>query len=100
MITGIDINQRIEVTLDSDKTEPKTVFVVRPLSGMDRIVIGTDESDVPVAVKILSRSIVEIKNNNDIPVNEFLYMLSIDDLNGLLGKVNELNEITDEEVKN
>lgn len=66
MITGIDVNQRIEYVSKYDDGETKTVFVMRPLTGEERNNLSDENKEVKlVGTKIydfLEKCIVEIRN--------------------------------------
>lgn len=67
VIKGLDINQRVEFTPSTDTEEPKTVFVIKPLSGEDRANFVDDGKVKLSGTKLydfLSISIVEIRNFN------------------------------------
>lgn len=98
MLKGIDINQRIEFVSKNDKTEPKTVFVLRPLSGIERL--NTISNSKYSIEKTLCLAIVEIKNNKSMPVADYVKTLSLEVINELFGKINELNEMKDDDKKN
>ncbi len=100
MIKGIDVNQRIEFSLTSDKDEPKTVFVMKPLSGLEMMEFSTGaKADI---INMISKSIVEVKNflNANASVSEILNCLNIQDIGELINKVNEINMITRQDSKN
>lgn len=97
MLEGIDVNQRIEFISSKDITEPKTVFVLRPLSGIERMNLVKQDFSID---KILGTAIVEIRNNKNIPVVEYLNVLGLDVLNELLRKVNEISHIEENLKKN
>lgn len=94
MIQGIDVNQRIEFTLEDDK-EPKTVFVFKPLSGFEMIKIN-DSGDYTRAY--LETTIAEIIGVSD--KDKFLSSLSINHLGKLIKKANDINGISEQEIKN
>ncbi len=107
MLEGIDINQRIEFSLKADVTEPKTVFILKPLSGSDMFNFSSHVSDGKMSlsgdriIDLLEKSVVEIKHYKDnLTVAEALKTLKIDSLAELLEKVNSLNNISEEEAKN
>lgn len=106
MLEGIDINQRIEFTLTSDKTEPKTVFVLKPLSGADMFSFSSDIKDGKLTltgdkiIELLEKSVVQVKNYKTDNIKESLNMLKINDLAELLAKVNSINNISEDEAKN
>lgn len=100
MIEGIDIEQRIDFVLDND-TEPKTVFVFRPISGSDKLNIqskarGMSEGDC--IIELLNTCIVEIKGIDN--KYKFLRSLDINVLSELVEKHNSISEIKDDDKKN
>lgn len=100
MIKGIDVDQRIEVSLSSDQEEVKTIFVIKPLSGLEIMEFsnGTKEDIFNMIVK----SIVEVKNFNPqgITTQEVIQRLEISDLGELINKINSINHITRQDQKN
>jgi hypothetical protein len=94
MIEGIDVNQRISFTCDSDK-EPKTEFIFKPLSGFDMMDIWSGEYS---AEKFLKKTVVEIKDVED--KNKFLDSMPVSVLGELLKKANEINGLSEKEAKN
>jgi hypothetical protein len=98
MLEGIDVGQRINFTSKKDKTEPKTVFVLRPLSGIDRLnILQSVDSSVQTA---LETSIVEIKNNNNISKEDYIKTLDLSVLDELMEKINNISNIKDDDEKN
>lgn len=98
MLEGIDVRQEIEFVSKKDKTEPKTVFILRPLSGMDRlnIIQGGGSS----AQKALQTSIIEIKNNDNVSVEDYINMLDLEVLDEIMEKINDISSIKDDDKKN
>lgn len=98
MLKGIDINERFEFVSKYDKTEPKTVFVFRYLTGSD--MFSLRNSDEGFIINILEKSIVEIQNMPEgKSVSEFLRILPSNVLNELFEKFNEINDIDEEDKK-
>ena len=99
MLEGIDVNQRIEFISKYDKTEPKTKFYFKPLSGSDMFNVSRSKDNFVMTV--LNMSIVNIEN---IPGNknkeEYLNSLKTESLNELFEKFNEINNMSDDERKN
>lgn len=97
MITGIDVKQRIEFSFKSDITEPKTVLILKPQSGLDAM--RNKSSDSKENMKnFLNDSIVEIKNCN-INKDDFVSRLNMEDLTELLNFVSEINTFNGEDKK-
>lgn len=95
MLSGIDVNQRIEFISSWDTTEPKTVFVFKPLAGFEMIKLSEVGFDVQ---QFLEKTIVEIVGVAD--KSAFLNSLSVKILGELINKANEINKITEQETKN
>ena len=107
MLEGIDVQQRVEFSLKSDKPEPTTVFILKPLSGSEMFNFSRAVSDGKMTlfgdriVDLLVASVVEIKNyKKGWDVEQSIRTFKIDDLAELLEKVNSLNNISEEEAKN
>lgn len=99
MIPLIDVNQRVEYVSEHDKTEPKTVFVIRPMSGADRTNIGLSDDKSPIYMRILKEALVEIKGI-EMDKDSVLKQLPMDVLNELMSKINEVSGITENDKKN
>lgn len=107
MLSGIDPNQRIEFSSVADTSDPKTVFVFKPLSGSDMLrFAGLVEGDQmkfkgQQILEFLAACIVEVRNfEGATEVKEILDMLPVSVLTELMQKAGELNNITDKEAKN
>jgi len=105
MLVGIDLNQRIEFSLDSD-TEPKTVFVLRPLSAMEGLDLGEvkDGDKAKTAgqatIDFIDKCLVEVKNfSPEMEKRKVIESLSVSVLTELIKKVTEINNITAEDKK-
>jgi len=101
----IDISQRYEITLADDE-EPKTIFVMRPLTGLEMInlssfiVNGNLQLTEDNIYTILSKSIVDIKNFDvEGSIDQKIKSLSVNDITELVLKVGEINNITDSDKK-
>ena len=99
MLQGIDVNERFEFISKLDKTEPKTKFIFKPLSGSDMFGLqGKDESFIIV---VLDKSIVEIQNMPEgLSKEDYIRSLKSNALNELFEKFNEINNLTDDDIKN
>lgn len=96
MLKGLDITQKIEVVSDYDKSEPKTTFLIKPLSGLDMF----SGEDINVKT-ILLKSVVEIKNfKGKGSIEDILSSLPRKVITELIVKINEINTITDDDQKN
>lgn len=94
MLQGLNTNERIEFVSKYDLTEPKTVFVLKPLSGYESTSINNlFESLMLVIVDI--RNIPEQTSKED-------YIKSLDQqsFTELVMKINSLNKVTENEKKN
>lgn len=100
MIKAIDPNARIEFVSSSDVGEPKTVFILRPLSGIEMMQFSEGKQDD--VFKMLISSIVEVKNFpvEGLSVPEITNSLNLTVLAELIQKVNSLNNLTEQEAKN
>lgn len=102
MITGIDIKQRIEFVSKNDLTEPKTVFVLRPLSSLEMMEFS-EKSNQSQAIGILfylEKSIVEVKNFATQDIKEVIQSINVGLLGELIIAINKLNNVSGEEAKN
>lgn len=98
MLEGIDINQRIEFISSCDITEPKTIFVFRPLGGVE--MMRYQELNKPeVLLEFLNTTIVDIKNCNN--PDKIAYIKSIDKnaISEIVIKALSINELTGEDKK-
>ncbi|NCD17873.1 MAG: hypothetical protein EOL91_11320 [Actinobacteria bacterium] len=91
MLNFIDTRQRVEFISEYDKTEPKTVFILKPISGIDRI--NSFEGNQYSAKKTISNALVEIKNCGDLSKDEVIESISLDVINELFSKINEMSEV-------
>lgn len=100
MLQGIDVSQRIEFSSVSDTGEPKTVFVLKPLSGLEMLEFsggGTDDIK-----KMIIKSIVEVKNfsKDGISIEEVVGSLNLSVVGELINKINYLNNLSRQDEKN
>ena len=107
MKVGIDKNQRVEFSLSSDTTEPKTVFVFRPLTGTEMIDISGNITGRFATlqgeriIKFLDLAIVEIRNYPEgLSKKDYLESLSANDILELVGFGSQLCGLTKDEEKN
>jgi len=116
MINLLDINARVEVSLKNDKTEPKTIFILRPLTGPERldltrffkVEMGPDNKpqaslliNGEYAKLVLTKAITEVKDGDKIKtIPDIIDRLGPDDILELITKVGELSSLTETEVKN
>lgn len=112
MITGIDINQRIEFTLSFDTSEPKTIFILRPLSASElmEFSINKEMKEITKIFMMIEKCIVEIKNykigekiiniSDENEKRDIIKSLPVNVINELSIKLTEINHLTDIERKN
>lgn len=115
MLKGIDIAQRIEFTFSND-TDPKTVVVLRPLSGIEMAELSNFQEDGKVKVnsvylsKMLLKTIVEIRNypseGDSVSsveaeaIGKFINTLTVQHLGELMGELTKVNNLLGQEAKN
>lgn len=100
MLTGINIDQRIEFTCQEDQ-DPKTVFIFRPLSGSDIMNLRSLPQKTKIgdyAIELLDMSIVEVVGVTD--KRKFLKSLESHILDELVSKFNDINNVKDDDKKN
>jgi len=106
MLQGISVDERIEFTCLNDTSEPKTVFILKPLSGIEQFQFYEFYEDgklklKPTSVKtILLSSIVEIKNFTNKKLEEMIDSLDGVTAMALLNKIMEINKLTEKQEKN
>lgn len=101
MLKGIDVDQRFEFSSKQDEGEDKTIFVFKPLSGLEMINLAPNMENMTgeSIAKFLSTCIVEIKNFKDKSVEESLEFLPSEVISELLEFAASLNNLTDEDKK-
>jgi hypothetical protein len=104
MLQGIDVRERINFTFSNDKTEPKTVFILKPLTSIEKTIFSqmmNESNDKAEAFLFyLKRSIVKIKEFKTTDVNEALEIIDETSLGEVLVALNKLNGFTKVEAKN
>ena len=107
MLKGIDVNQRIEFVSKDDTSEPKTVFILRPFSGMEMVSMSRffDSGKMTLTgeglTAFLEKSIVEVKNFKDgLSVKEIIQQLSGAVLGELVSEIAGINNLTGQDQKN
>lgn len=107
MIPVIDIKQRIEFISKEDKTEPKTIFVLRPLSGVEKfgvlqLAVGKNLTlEGEYITKLLEKAVVEVKNHSIEGTKEdIINSLPDSVIIELVNKIGEMNSLTENESKN
>jgi hypothetical protein len=97
MLEGIDVKKRIEFTSSKDTTEPKTIFVLKPVSCIDAISEPKHENPI---VNACLNSIEEVKNfNGATNIIDIINSLDSDTFTELLVKINEINGLTEDSKK-
>ena len=107
MLKGIDVNQRVEFSSKNDTSEPKTIFVFSPLSGIQMIDMsgmfkdGMAKLTGDAIVQFLSKCIVEIKNfEGETEKIKILNSLNPSVIGELIEEAGKLNNLTAQEAKN
>ena len=105
MLQGIDVTQRIEFISEKDPSKDNpTVFVFRPLSGIESIKLSKGNSQDDDIVNLLKATIVEVRNfagnKEAVAFEEVVGKLPAIILGELIGKMNKINQVTEEERKN
>lgn len=100
MLQGINVNDRIEFISKHDKDDPKTIFILRPLTADEVLKTANVKDSYKSLMKMLELSIVEIKNFEHTEIKIAIESLSTGVINELLETVNKINHITDDEAKN
>ena len=107
MLKGIDINQRIEFSSKSDDSEPKTIFIFKPMSAEDMLNFAGDGDNGQLKLSgskifsFLEMSIVEIKNYEPVgTVASILRTLPPMVITELVQESASINKITGQDQKN
>ncbi len=109
MLKGIDINQRVEFISTKDTDEPKTVFVLRPLTGSEMLDVSKYITDGKLSISgdfatyVLGNAIVEIKNpdlKEKEEIQTFIKKMTTFIITELISEVTRLNNLSDDEAKN
>lgn len=111
MLPVIDVNQRVEFSISTD-TDPKTVFVLKPLSGTQQFSLlrnlirnedGAYTTSEEYAVSLLQLAVVEIKNpdiTDALGIEQYLQNISVGAISELIAKISEMTFVSEEERKN
>lgn len=100
MLKGIDARQRVEFSASND-TEPKTVFVLKPLTSLEMMSFVGIENDQMKSMKAyLKYSIVEVKNYHIQNIDDLIDSLDPKTLGELILEINKLNNVGSSEAKN
>lgn len=102
MLKGIDIRQRIEFVSSKDTSEPKTVFVLRPLSSLEMIEFTAlkEKGRIPRMKFYLETSIVEVKNFSTNNVIEAIDSIDMETLGEITSELTKINHPTESDIKN
>lgn len=102
MLKGIDIRQRIEFSSSLDTNEPKTIFVLKPLTSLETTHFSTlhDDDQLSALRFYIKSSIVQIKNFETEDVDEAINLLDSTTLGELLTEINKINKVSKDDVKN
>lgn len=110
MLQGINTQERVRFSSVLDKSEPKTVFVLRPLTGFEVFALEklndmkSEKMSVEYARELLKLSVLEIENydfpEKDASVSEKLETLPFYSILEIAGQVKKLMVLTSEDEKN
>ena len=107
MLKGINVNERIEFISKDDNSEPKTIFVFKPITGADMIKIseGANGSELKLTSEkifaLLELTICEIKNfEPQGSISDMLKSLQPLVLTELVNEAMSLNRMTGQDRKN
>lgn len=107
MLKGISVNERVELVSEFDDSEPKTIFVIRPLNGEERqnFLNPADDKIHLVGTRLydfLEIAVVEIRNYDlGTTVREKLVSLKDDRvITWLIKEAGKLNNMTEQDAKN
>lgn len=118
MIKGIDINQRINFSFKNDQSEPKTVFVLRPLSPTEFSEFSKFDPETKTAIvskdsiiSVLCNAVDEIRNyqigektidsaKDKETKREVFMSLPMAELNEVFSEIIAMNKLGDIEAKN
>ena len=108
MLKGLDSRQKIEYVSKHDEDEPKTVFVIMPLTGVAMINLSTLNKKGKIQLKgedvidMLDGSVYEIKNhpdNDKLTKREILEALEFPIIEELMAEVQKINNLTEDDKK-
>jgi hypothetical protein len=106
MLKGIDVNQRIEYVCKEDDSEPKTVFVFRPMTASEMIDLTSDMDVTQLKmtgkkiIDFLCMAIVEIRNYHIADIREALNSLPPTVITELVQESTNINKIVGTDIKN
>lgn len=109
MLKGVDLSQRIDFSSKEDRGDQKTVFIMRPLSGIEMLDISkhVDGGQLRLTkeyiLEMLELAVVEIKNpdkKKEEEIKEFILSLSPSILMELVAEAGKINKFTENDEKN
>ena len=107
MLEGINIDQRIPFVSEKDKEDPKTTFILKPLSGIEMLDFSVGDNNGIIQLnskqikRYLQKSIVEVQNyRDDYTIDQVIDSLPIEVLSEIFNKIIEINNLKKEEEKN
>lgn len=105
MLKALNVNSEIVFTSKDDKTEPKTEFILKPLTSIQKMemFVGVDAKSAfkgDSLKKILLASIKEVRNFDIKNIDEVIDVLPIETITELTLKVIDINGLTADEQKN
>lgn len=107
MLKGIDISQRIEFVSKTDQSDPKTVFVLRPFTGIEMVSLSQffDAGKMTMTgngiVEFIEKAIVEVKNYKEgLTVRQVIESLSGQVIGELVSEISIINNLTEQDRKN
>jgi hypothetical protein len=102
MLKGISSKQRIEFVSSVDESDPKTTFILRPLTCLEMMEMADLNAKGQIAsiTFYLTRSIVEVKNFSCSAVDEVIKEIDSSTMAELINELNRINHVSGEERKN
>lgn len=97
MLKGIDVNQKIEFVSKEDISDPKTVFVLRPLTGFEMLELQ-NLSNAEDLFKMVRKSIIEVKNGEP-DLDKMIHSLPVATVSELVVTIFGLNNLTEADKK-
>ncbi len=97
MLKGVDINSRFNFISSEDITEPKTIFILKPLSSFEMMTHSDLKSkgDLLELVKLSIESIQNIDAEKD----EFIESIPVKTLSEMVKYILEINNLTESDKK-
>lgn len=106
MLKGIDLNQRIEFSSKSDDSEPKTIFVFKPMDTEAMLKFSADSQNGQLKITgtkvfdFLELSIIEINNYQEGKISDLLRTFPISVIAELVEEAGSINKMTGTDQKN